>query len=84
MIRYVLLSSGLILLHSRTFHRPTATPINRANALAAIRALFTYLLPSREYPDDLGARAALQVAAWESLGTAQVRLFLDLAAETPH
>lgn len=68
---------------SFAFRRPTATPINRANALAAIRALFTYLLPSRERPDDLEVRAALQIAAWESLGTAQVSLLLDLASRTP-
>lgn len=62
------LSSGVRALdHAvETLYSPGAHPINDVLALEAIKRLFAYLPRSMERPDDLGARTALQIAAWMS------------------
>jgi maleylacetate reductase len=62
------LSSGVRALdHAvETLYAPGAHPIEDVLALEAIRRLFRYLPLSKERPDDLDARAELQLAAWMS------------------
>ncbi|KAK4702836.1 hypothetical protein P7C70_g3384, partial [Phenoliferia sp. Uapishka_3] len=65
-------------------YRPYASPVSKELALSSIHNLFKYLRISKAHPEDLNVRATLQVAAWESLGNAQIPSAFGLSHSLGH